>query len=1134
MANISLRAYNREISNLIDRGQTDEAVAHCQYILQYYPKYIETYRLLGKAYLEGHHHAEAMDVFQRILTVAPDDFITQVGMSIIREDEGNLAASIWHMERAFETQPSNQAIQDELKHLYGKRDGEEPLKIRLTRGALCRMYARGNQYRQAVAEIKSLLAESPDRVDLEVLLARMYYNLNMKVEATELCGRLLNKFPHCLEANKIMLKILEDSGKKPEGEPYKQKIIHLDPYETMVNDQYQSSEQVPEDMIPIEKLVYDPNQKPVQPAPESAPKVKEEAAPDWVLSDLAGADQDLGEKGFTRILDSSNLPSSDQPEDSTPENVKVTESPVVNVPESVAPTVPSTEDFPSTQQVEMEPQDDELPNWLKDTEKSAEESETEIPDWLKASGWAAAGSIQEDAPPTSVIHLETEPEPADVPIVPADIPDWVQGLAPAFEEMESEPLKPDAVDDVVSEETSNKLNDWLSGEQPPQDAAVAGGTASLHLPNEEEEPESGTPDWLKGLEDQGKPSTEQALVFKSDASTEWQPESPAPVSASSHSPQTDKLDMDDIFPAAGGTSILSPDDVPDWLQDLSAVSEEEKLEPPEAPKVINVEAPTQPAPRSHEQAPEIVTTNLPQEEVAPDWLAGIPIETSEKATAVLPETSEESDGSMPSWLSMLDQDTPEDSGQTEVSKASEAPIDIPSIQKAEPELPESVEVIPDSEEERPTTSILPPNPEDLANELPDWLKELDGYPEGTSPIADSAEDTTDEFPDWLKGFSENEPSPQAPITPASLEESQAEESEVPNWLSDLDLKGSSVESTVVEIPDWLKGLEPEPEPSIDEMSVSDQEIPPTLESEPESPDLGEVFQTAEMGIIAESSVEKPQETVEPKPISTADLLPFDVEPVSEITQEEISPVENVPVELQETMEVEEQLPTTELPVEVSEPSPELESAEQPVAETVEPLEISEDQPEMVIDETVPEVMEVAPVVEEVPEYIAEESTAIESEEIQSIETVEEPIMEAEQVEDEVKPVETIAEIETFAEEVPVPAAETTVVEEMQAPIPEPVAVEEPVVVENLKELDKIYNQGVKSIKNGDLETAQEQFSKLISKETHLEKIIEQLSKATEAYPTDFGLWMTLGDALGRSGKLQTALDAYIKAEEYLQ
>ncbi len=49
-------------------------------------------------------------------------------MSIIRGEEENLNAAIWHMERAFEVQPSNQAIQDELKHLYGRRDGQEPTK----------------------------------------------------------------------------------------------------------------------------------------------------------------------------------------------------------------------------------------------------------------------------------------------------------------------------------------------------------------------------------------------------------------------------------------------------------------------------------------------------------------------------------------------------------------------------------------------------------------------------------------------------------------------------------------------------------------------------------------------------------------------------------------------------------------------------------------------------------------------------------------------------------------------------------------------------------------------------------------------------------------------------------------------
>ncbi len=851
------------------------------------------------------------------------------------------------------------------------------------------------------------------------------------------------------------------------------------------------------------------------------------------------------------------MPSSDQPENVVPENVQDTSSETLETPraeessnldisEPVSPIVLSPEESPSTQQIEMEPQDNELPNWLKDTEKSAEESEVEIPDWLKASGWAAAGSIQEDTPATSVIHLEPEAEPADVPIVPADIPDWVQGLAPAFDESEVEPVKTDAVDDVVSEETSNKLNDWLSGEQPPQDATTSGGTASLHLPNEEEEPESGTPDWLKGLEEQGKPSNEQAAVFKSDASTEWQPETPAPVSTSSHSPQTDKLNMEEIFPSAGGTSILSPDDVPDWLQDLSAVSEEEKVETPEAPKAINVEAPTQPAPRSHEPGPEIVTTNLPAEEVAPDWLAGIPVETSDKATAVLPETPEENDGSMPSWLSMLDQDSSEEPVQSEVAEVSEIPEEIAPIQNVEAELPESVEAVTNTEEERPTTSILPPNPDDLANELPDWLKELDGYPEGTSPIADAAQETTDEFPDWLKGFSENEPTEQAPITPASLEEPQPEESEVPNWLSDLDLKGSTVESTAVDVPDWLKGLTPEPEPVIDELSVTDQEVSPELDNKQEFADLGEVAQAAEIGIIAESLTDVPQEIEKPKPISTSDLLPFDVEPVSETPVEEVGQVENIPMELQGTMEGEEQLPVAEMPVEVEEPSPELTAAEQPLAEMTESAEVTGEQPELVplelaSEETVPEVLEVPAVVEEVPtaveevpEVVVEEPVIPELEEVSTPEAVEEPVMEAEPVVEEVKPVEDIAEIETIAEEQVVSETELSVGEEVETPIPEPVAAEEPAVVENLKELDKIYNQGVKSIKSGDLESAQEKFSQLIKKEIHLDKVIEQLSKATETYPTDFGLWMTLGDALGRSGKLQTALDAYTRAEEYLQ
>jgi len=75
MARISLKAYNREIESLIDRGQIDQAIAHCRHILKFYPKHIDTYRLLGKAYLESRRYGDAADILQRVLSSVPEDFV---------------------------------------------------------------------------------------------------------------------------------------------------------------------------------------------------------------------------------------------------------------------------------------------------------------------------------------------------------------------------------------------------------------------------------------------------------------------------------------------------------------------------------------------------------------------------------------------------------------------------------------------------------------------------------------------------------------------------------------------------------------------------------------------------------------------------------------------------------------------------------------------------------------------------------------------------------------------------------------------------------------------------------------------------------------------------------------------------
>ena len=146
MAKVSLRIYNREIESLIEQSRLDEAIAHCHHILKTFPKHLETYRLLGKVFLEGKRYNEAVDIFSRILISVPDDFVSHVGMSIINDDQNKLDHAIWHMERAFESQPSNAAIQGELQRLYGRRDGVVPPKIRMTRGALAHMYVQGELY----------------------------------------------------------------------------------------------------------------------------------------------------------------------------------------------------------------------------------------------------------------------------------------------------------------------------------------------------------------------------------------------------------------------------------------------------------------------------------------------------------------------------------------------------------------------------------------------------------------------------------------------------------------------------------------------------------------------------------------------------------------------------------------------------------------------------------------------------------------------------------------------------------------------------------------------------------------------------------------------------------------------------
>lgn len=250
---ISLKAYIREIENLIDQGLYQEAITHCKHILSKYPKYVDVYRNLGKALLELKRYKESEDIFFRVLSVYPDDFISHAGLSIIAEEQNNLDLAIWHMELAFDVQPSNLAIQDELKRLFRLRDGNSPIKIRLTHGALIRMYARGELYQQAISETKAILIEDPKRIDLEILLAKMLFLSGDQNVAEKKSLEIISKIPFCFEVNQLLENLFNQRNDSEGAEVFRNRLISIDPYYQFVQYPYLELD-VPEQKLVIDKV----------------------------------------------------------------------------------------------------------------------------------------------------------------------------------------------------------------------------------------------------------------------------------------------------------------------------------------------------------------------------------------------------------------------------------------------------------------------------------------------------------------------------------------------------------------------------------------------------------------------------------------------------------------------------------------------------------------------------------------------------------------------------------------------------------------------------------------------------------------------------------------------------------------
>lgn len=225
---VLLREYVDELRGQILAGHYSDAFNLGQHILHYYPKHIETYRLLGEASLETDDVRGATDLFRRVLSADPENIIALGGLALIFEQQGKLDQSVWHLERAYEIQPMNPELQKELQRIQTAYSGTTAPSPKLTPGALARTHARAGLLALAIEEFRQILGADDQRYDVQVALAETFYKAGQLDHAGKFAESLLADAPYCLKAN-LLLGVLWSENGVSEGEVLLRRAQEMDP-----------------------------------------------------------------------------------------------------------------------------------------------------------------------------------------------------------------------------------------------------------------------------------------------------------------------------------------------------------------------------------------------------------------------------------------------------------------------------------------------------------------------------------------------------------------------------------------------------------------------------------------------------------------------------------------------------------------------------------------------------------------------------------------------------------------------------------------------------------------------------------------------------------------------------------------
>lgn len=1114
--NISLRGYNKLIEDLVEKSQIEEAVAHCRHILKEYPNHIDTRRTLAGAYLDARKYAMAKDLFQEVLLALPADFVSNLGMSFIYSMEGDIGYAIWHMERAFEKNPNNLGIQDELKKLYTLRDGVAPERINKTNGVLAYLYFNSGEYDQAEQTIQEILQMDVTRREMKTLLARIHFMKGDYERSMETCLECFAHSTHNFEANRLMIKILQKINSIQNLDVYRQRLKEMDPYSIHPETLLLAEELfVPEDAIQVGKLEWTPDTF------------------NWSEEGETNLQNQTGADPTDDLTNTPTDPLSNQVDDAVNPLLESAES-TEQIEEIVAET-PIVEEFPDWLKDLMQPEqgvipasDDTIPDWVMEIEPDPEPVEPLVGGAAMAAIMIDENTVEEDGRKDSPAESMEEPDRAS----PFNLADWTDSV--------------DLLDDPeVESAVAKALNDIPTEEELELLAETKPTIFSFRISTNQD----GSDEYTKVAESEPSLSTEQNITSLSEVETEDEVETLGVITEVS--PLDEKIEpveepdfLAKAEPMVEEGSLVEPDPVAmeESVTEIEDLAKPEEQSIPEITESQEDEPATDGDLPNYEELDWLGDLGKHQAEQEPDPLSGEPQISALQIPEIVSESGESD------WLGELTPPTEvEDTSpivvQSEIPEISHPipPLHLPDMPNVE--LPEHIRSM--------HTAALAAEPSSVAAEEPieeitsDELQETSGQ---GNPLIQPTEFDSDIPAVENENKPESDPDTQPnDIIQGSLDDSTSstEDSELASTSDETELEMPTdqefQELSNIDSP-WkplgsveMPGTITPPREEYDE--VIEEIIPEEETSLPETPAISPWMPVEQHRSGAlEGSGDDPAAVVNPTVANLDGLELIDDPSVlfneEDTTEEEPLMIDPEPV-LEGTSQVEEQLADDlavggsvdpkDLPLEEflteegdDEPAPAvltdeiLQSKEQP-----EPLEnpTSVEGPE-VTEETGATQDNTSTTGE--PELLLNpaDSGMVHEQDIQPETVVDEPTPDPSQGDGDgvVEPDLSVREELTPG---PDPADESD-------------PTDEPFEAINLQSEDLA--SAASQLTKGNLDAALDEFSALIKQEAHLPEVISHLENLLKQHPTNKKAWRTLGDAHFNANHLQDALDAYSRAD----